>query len=236
MTLQSRPPGDLPGGRLLPATPPSRERGWRGRRAARLTHRRALLVGGLVSAVCAVGGGLPLTARAGLTARQWLFVAHSASGIVLVHAAAGGVATLLPGTSSHLREWLRRASAITLVAGSWSAVLLGTWSGYPAYQATPPDPGDLAAFPQAWLRERPELSWWDTFAMAWKVQIGWVCPPLATAVATAVLLYGSQVARDRRLRVLVRVALVVAAASAAVAALIGVVVNILAPNDYLRQP
>lgn len=222
MTLP--PVDDQP--RWLVATTPAPRPG-RHRRRRTPAWRRASLVASLAGLA-----GLAVALPYLVTTGQALFLAHSAAGMLVVHAGASGAAWLLRDGRSRVGRRLRHSTVVGMAAGAWIAVLLGTWSGYPSYLGSQQPTGSLAAEPRAWLHAHG-LAVWDLL-MTVKVVVGWLSPLLLTAVAVAVLRDQAVIARDPATRRLVGVLLAAGLGAAAVASAIGVGVNIAAPNDFLR--
>jgi hypothetical protein len=81
----------------------------------------------------------------------------------------------------------------------------------------------------------PALRFWDGFAMDWKMHVGWMTPFLATAVAFVALRYGERLRADFQVRKMLTDLLVFAVATAAIAAVLGALVNIAAPNDFMHR-
>lgn len=70
---------------------------------------------------------------------------------------------------------------------------------------------------------------WHTFGMEWKEHIAWTAPILVTAVVYLVRKYGPQLASEDRVRKAALTMFVLAAGAASVAALLGALLNKLAP-------
>lgn len=183
--------------------------------------------------------GLGVTVLAGhlLTGWQLFFVLQSAFTILLVQAFAGGLSALCTTSQSRLKERVRKLSTVTMAAVAWLGSLTGSLLGYAAYSATPP-PGttNLRRYPEHWLLSQPRLAFWDTFGMAWKLHLGWMTPFLATSVAFVALRYGRRVMSDGQVRKLLTNVYVIAFATAVIAAALGAIVTVVAPNDFMRQP
>jgi hypothetical protein len=173
----------------------------------------------------------------GLTTRQLFFMTHSACGIIIVHAFGGGLTTLVMTKETRLKELIRKWSVAVMAVVAWITVLVGTWLGYAGYRAKPrPGVLNLNAYPQQFLLAHKELAFWDTFAMEWKVNSGWITPFLATAVAFVVLRYHHLLLRDLRLRKLLTNLFVIAFAAALLGSMLGAVINVVAPNDFMHRP
>src|SRR6266566_4493832 len=113
--------------------------------------------------------------------------------------------------------------------------VIGTWLVYPGYRADAPPGADLALYPRQYLLRTPDLRFWESFAMEWNVHVGWITPFLATAVAFVALRYGKRLVADFQVRKMLTNLFVIAFATAVIAWLLGALVNIAAPNDYMHR-
>ncbi|HEX9344209.1 MAG TPA: hypothetical protein VF995_11420, partial [Actinomycetota bacterium] len=192
-----------------------------------------------IAAVLAlVAVALSITVLAGhlLTAWQVYFVLQSAFGILIVQAFGGGLSTLCTTSQSRLKERIRKLSTVTMAAVAWLVCVTGTFFGYAAYSAKPPArSANLRLYPQRWLHSQPRLAFWDTFGMEWKLHLGWMTPFLATAVAFVALRYGRRVMADPQVRKLLTNVFVLAFATAVIASVLGAIVNVVAPNDFMHR-
>jgi hypothetical protein len=170
-----------------------------------------------------------------LTTRQLFFLIHSTLGILIVHAFGGGLGTLLTSGDSRMKDRIRKLSTAGLAIVAWLASAVGTWFGYAGYRAAVPPGGDIAMYPREYLLSSPQLAFWETFAMEWKVHIGWTTPFLATAVAFTALRYRRRLVADRLVRKVMTIMLLIAFAGALVAAGLGAVINVTAPNDFMHR-
>jgi hypothetical protein len=170
-----------------------------------------------------------------LTTRQLFFLTHSTFGIMIVHAFGGGLGTLLTSGDSRMKDRIRKLSTASLAIVAWLASAIGTWFGYAGYRAKVPAGGDITMYPREYLLNSPQLAFWETFAMEWKVHIGWTTPFLATAVAFTALRYRRRLVADRLVRKVMTIMLLLAFAGALVAAGLGAVVNVTAPNDFMHR-
>jgi hypothetical protein len=213
----------------------SRSQGRAGlRRTSTLLNASTVLIFA-IGAVAAAGlTGLILSSRL-LTTRQLFFLTHSTLGIVIVHAFGGGLGTLLTSGDSRMKDRIRKLSTAGLAVVAWLASAVGTWFGYAGYRAKVPPGGDITKYPREYLLASPRLAFWETFAMEWKVHIGWTTPFLATAVAFVALRYRRRLVADRLVRKVMTIMLVLAFAGALVAAGLGAVVNVTAPNDFMHR-
>jgi hypothetical protein len=186
-----------------------------------------------VLATVALSGWI-LSARL-LTTRQLFFLTHSTLGIIIVHAFGGGLGTLLTSGDSRMKDRIRKLSTAGLAVVAWLASGIGTWFGYAGYRAKMPPGGNIEMYPREYLLHSPQLAFWETFAMEWKVHIGWTTPFLATAVAFTALRYRRRLVADRLVRKVMTIMLLLAFAGALVAAGLGAVVNVTAPNDFMHR-
>jgi hypothetical protein len=170
-----------------------------------------------------------------LTTRQLFFVTHSVFGIIIVHAFGGGIGTLCTIKDSPLKELVRKLSTASMAVVAWLTSAIGTWFGYAGYRAQPPPGGNLEMYPRAYLLNSPKLAFWETFAMEWKVHIGWLTPFLASAVAFVALRYGRRLVADVQVRKMMTNLFIIAFATALVAAGLGALVNVTAPNDFMHR-
>jgi len=183
----------------------------------------------------AVGFGVLVLMGRLLTTRQLFFMVHSALGIAMVHAFGGGIGTLIIGGDSPMKDRIRKLSTAALALVAWLASVVGTWGGYAGYRAKVPPGGDIAMYPREYLMHSPGLAFWETFAMEWKVHVGWTTPFLATAVAFVALRYRRRLVADPLVRKVMTILLLIAFAGALVAAVMGAMVNVTAPNDFMHR-
>jgi hypothetical protein len=204
------------------------------RRTSTLLNTSTVLIFVVGALAAAALTGLVLSSRL-LTTRQLFFLTHSTFGIIIVHAFGGGLGTLLTTGDSRMKDRIRKASTFALAVVAWLASAVGTWFGYAGYRAKVPPGGDIAMYPREYLLNSPQLAFWETFAMEWKVHIGWTTPFLATAVAFVALRYRRRLVADRLVRKVMTIMLILAFAGALVAAVLGAVVNVTAPNDFMHR-
>jgi hypothetical protein len=188
-----------------------------------------------VGALAAAGLSVWILSARLLTTRQLFFLTHSIFGIIIVHAFGGGLGTLLTSGDSRMKDRIRKLSTAALAVVAWLASGIGTWFGYAGYRAKVPPGGDITMYPREYLLNSPQLAFWETFAMEWKVHIGWTTPFLATAVAFTALRYRRRLVADRLVRKVMTIMLLLAFAGALVAAGLGAVVNVTAPNDFMHR-
>ncbi|MDI2127540.1 hypothetical protein [Yinghuangia seranimata] len=202
------------------------------------SRQRRMLLALAVAAVVvpAALGALAARPEAGhlLTAREAWFLAHVLCGVVIVHAFAGGLATLTARRMTPVKDAVRLLSTVSLAVVSWLTVVSGTWLVYPGYRAKPAPGGDTTDYPQAYLAAH-DLDFWHDFGMEWKEHVGWVTPLLATAVAFVAFRYPHVLNRNARTRATATTYFVVAFAAAVVAAGLGTAINAVAPNGFLDQ-
>jgi hypothetical protein len=185
--------------------------------------------------LAALALGVLMLSKELLTVREFWFMVHLSFGILIVHAFAGGLGTLLSTKDTPLRELVRVTTTITMALIAWLTVVSGTWMVYPGYRAKPVQGQPLESYPKEDLLAQGELGFWHNFGMEWKEHIGWLTPFLATAVAFCVLRYGRQVMREPRIRRALTSLFVIAFAAAVVAAILGAAINAVAPNEFLND-
>jgi hypothetical protein len=119
----------------------------------------------------------------------------------------------------------------TMTLFVWIAVLMGTWIVYPWYRAKPPTGSDvsLAQYPKYLLISKPQTSDWHEFGMEWKEHLAWLSPILMTAVAFAVTRRGPGIVNDPALRRTLLAIYSISFCAAAVAGLLGALINKAAP-------
>jgi hypothetical protein len=113
----------------------------------------------------------------------------------------------------------------------WVAVLMGTWIVYPWYRAKPPANSNesLTQYPKFLLVSKPETADWHEFGMEWKEHLAWLAPILMTAVAYSVTRRGRAIVNDSALRRTLLAIYSIAFFCAAVAGLLGALINKAAP-------
>ena len=168
------------------------------------------------------------------TAVHGLFI-----GSAFLLAFAGGFVTLCD-LGRYTPEGGRRAGR-RLVGWTWAMAVLawvtvgiGTFGIYPWYRAKPPAgvtaAADLGGFPKFKLLAAPRTAGLHEFGMEWKEHVAWVSPIAATAVAAVATRYrrrpGDLTAGLRRATLFLYA---VSFAAAAVAGLLGAVINKVAP-------
>jgi len=204
------------------------------RRTSTLLNSTSILLFA-VGALAAAGLSAWILSTRLLTTRQLFFLIHSTLGIIIVHAFGGGLGTLLTSGDSRMKDRIRKLSTAAMAVVAWLASAVGTWFGYAGYRAKVPPGGNIEMYPREYLLSSPQLKFWETFAMEWKVHIGWTTPFLATAVAFTALRYRRRLVEDRLVRKVMTIMLLLAFAGALVAAGLGAVVNVTAPNDFMHR-
>jgi cytochrome b561 len=206
------------------------------RRASELVNGAGMtIIGGIVAVI--IGVGLAIVAGRMMTTRQLFFTIHATAGILCVHAFGGGLTTLVLRKETRTKELVRKWSTIAMAGSAWVTMFVGTFFGYAGYRAEPrPGVVNLNAYPQKFLLADKGLAFWETFGMEWKVNSGWLCPFLATAVAFVVLRYNHLLIRDLRLRRMLTNLFLMAFAIAIVGSMMGFIINTVAPNDFMHRP
>ena len=127
------------------------------------------------------------------------------------------------------REALSRV-AVGGAALLWLAVIVGTYVIFPQYRVTPPEgTTDLAMYPRAMLLANPDTAWLHAFAMEIKEHVPFIAAMLATAVAFVAMRSPAQLVRDARVRGAGMTLLTICLLLVAVAGLLGVFINKVAP-------
>ncbi len=172
-----------------------------------------------------------------LTDRElWAAIHGMILGALFLLAYAGGLAglySLRPVwlTVTGIKERVPRLIAGTWIMAivAWVTVITGTYIVYPWYRAVPPKGADLTQYPRSFLLKSSNLAGWHNFGMEWKEHVAWLTPILATAVAFIVFRYGSQLAREPRMRQALVIFFTLAFLTAAVAGLFGAFITKAAP-------
>ena len=167
-----------------------------------------------------------------VTPRAFWLVVHLAVGAVFIHSF---VEALLGLRGQRPMRLMAVIGSWALAAIAWATVITGTWIVYPWYRAKLPTGGEIANYPQAYLKAHPSLIQWHEFGMEWKEHVGWIAPILATAVAYVVFRYGSQLAHEVKIRRALMTLLLVGFCSAMVAGTVGALIAKMAPNAFLYQ-
>jgi hypothetical protein len=173
-----------------------------------------------------------------LTDRElWAVIHGMGLGALFLLAFGGGLAGLWSLRSGLLTsEGIQERSPRLLIGTSvmagiaWLTCIVGTWIVYPWYRAAPPQgTTDLTEFSRSLLLSSPDTAEWHTFGMEWKEHVAWLAPILATAVAFAVLYYGSQLIQRPEIRRAAIVFFALAFAAAGAAGLFGALITKVAP-------
>jgi hypothetical protein len=126
----------------------------------------------------------------------------------------------------HMLAWL----TMTIAALLWLTVIVGTYLVFPPYRITPPaGTADLTQFPRALILSRPDTAWLHAFAMESKEHMPWIASMLATAVAFVAARHRTTLLNDASLRTAAARLLTICFVLVAVASLLGVFVNKVAP-------
>ena len=112
----------------------------------------------------------------------------------------------------------------------WLTILIGTYIVFPPYRAAPPAGAtDLAMYPRSMILANPATAWLHSFAMESKEHVPWIAAMLVSAVAFVAVRYRSAVLNDTQLRQTTAVLLSIAFGLVAFVALMGILVNKVAP-------
>lgn len=160
-------------------------------------------------------GGLALMGL--FAALFWLYATRSA---------AADDARILGATPQQAFAFL----TILVAAALWVTVLGGTYIVFPSYRAPPPE-GVVALmdYPRAYLLSDAGTAWLHAFAMESKEHMPWIASMLATAVAFVATRERRRLWADRRMRGMTVTVLAVVFGLVSFIALMGVLVNKVAP-------
>jgi hypothetical protein len=135
-------------------------------------------------------------------------------------------ATVAARTESRAFAGLALFTAATL----WLTILIGTYIVFPPYRAAPPaGAADLAMYPRSMILANPGTAWLHSFAMESKEHVPWIAAMLVSAVAFVAVRYRSAALNDTQLRRTTAVLLSIAFGLVAFVALMGILVNKVAP-------
>jgi hypothetical protein len=179
-----------------------------------------------------------------LTEREtWTLIHGMGFGALYLLAFAGGLAGIwslrpqlvtVEGVSERIARL--RWGTIIMAVLLWLTVIVGTFTVYPAYRATPPAAVDLKvqsdalkAYPKFYLLADEKTAGFHDFGMEWKEHVAWISPLLATIVAFAVLRYGKELVNNSRARNMVTAMFVLAFALAGIAGFLGALITKAAP-------
>ncbi len=127
---------------------------------------------------------------------------------------------------ARLVAWLAIATAVLL----WSSVIGGTFIVFPLYRTPAPEGVTaLAAYPRAFLMADPETRWLHAFGMEIKEHMPWIAAMLTTAVAAVAHTHRGSLLSSGALRRVASTLLLVAFALVSFVALLGVLINKVAP-------
>jgi len=119
---------------------------------------------------------------------------------------------------------------VVVAAALWMTVLGGTYIVFPTYRTPPPEGVTaLADYPRAFLLSDAGTAWLHAFAMESKEHMPWIASMLATAVAFVATRERPRLWTDRGLRGMIGAVLAVVFGLVSFIALLGVLVNKVAP-------
>jgi hypothetical protein len=128
-------------------------------------------------------------------------------------------------------RYLARLIVLTAVV-LWLTVIVGTYITFPPYRATPPEGlTDLAQYPKSLIQSNPGTAWLHSFAMETKEHMPWVAAMLSTAAAFIGVRYRRGLLRDAKLNKMVTTLLAICFVLVSFVALLGVLVNKVAPLE-----
>lgn len=126
---------------------------------------------------------------------------------------------------NHLKVWVWG-----MAASVWGAVLMGTYIIYPWYRATPPEgTTDLTNFAKYFLLSNEATAKWHKFGMEWKEHVAWLAPIATTVVAYVISVYGTQLAKEPKIRKALTWFFLVAFSAATIAGVLGAFITKAAP-------
>jgi hypothetical protein len=173
----------------------------------------------------------------------WTLIHGMGLGAVFLLAFGGGIAGMWSlrsrlvtedGIAERTPRLLLGTTVMAVIA--WLTVIVGTWIVYPWYRAAPPKALDqtvqsdaLREFPRYWLLASDTTAEWHKFGMEWKEHVAFLAPFLATAVAFAVIYYGTKLIHRGEIRRAILVFFTLAFAAAAIAGLFGALITKAAP-------
>jgi hypothetical protein len=165
-----------------------------------------------------------------ITDKQFWMLVHLGLGALYLH----GFGTGLVGLGHQGQRFgLAILGAVLLAIGAWASVITGTWIVYPWYRAVAPPGVDLTAFPQRYLEAQPHLAQWHKFGMEWKEHVAWLSPIFATVVVFVTVRYGARLRDMPAVRRTLQVLFTLAFLSGLVAAMLGGMLNKVAPNAFI---
>jgi hypothetical protein len=135
-----------------------------------------------------------------------------------------------PPRDDQARDFARLLVAVAVML--WLTSLAGMYIAFPPYRAAPPEGMlDLAQHPRALLLANPDTAWLHAFGMELKEHVPFLTMMLATAVAFVAVRYRDQVLTAPTLRRMTGAFLSLAFVLVASAALLGVLINKVAPLE-----
>lgn len=144
----------------------------------------------------------------------WADVHGIVLGAIFLLAYSGGLAGLFAlraewETMTGLKVLMRQLTVGTWLMAIvvWLTVVTGTYIVYPLYRSE--------------YQVVLSKTFWNTFGMEWMMHIGWIAPILATTVAYVIVRYGTQLAREIRIRNALEVLFTIAFLTAGIAGLMG---------------
>lgn len=173
----------------------------------------------------------------------WTVLHGLVLGTLFLLAFGGGLAGLY-SLKAHLltpegveeRSLRLKLGSIGMAVVAWLTVISGTFIAYPWYRAAPPEGIDRAVqsealrdYPRYWLLASDRTAEWHRFGMEWKEHVAWIAPFLATAVAFAVLYYGTSLVRRGEIRRAAIIFFTLAFLAAGAAGLFGAFITKAAP-------
>lgn len=112
----------------------------------------------------------------------------------------------------------------------WLTVIVGTYITFPPYRAVPPDGlTDLSMYPKALLEANTSSSWLHSFAMETKEHVPWIAAILSTSIAFISNRYRTLIITDDDLNTSATWLLGICFILVCYAAILGVLVNKVAP-------
>jgi hypothetical protein len=131
------------------------------------------------------------------------------------------------GAAINVRRVIAGSWLMALLA--WLTILLGTLVIYPMYRSKPPAGASLDNYPKFRLLSQPQTADWHEFGMEWKEHVGWLAPILATAVAVVATRNRKTLLEEPLIRRMLVFFLCISFICAAVAGLLGALINKVAP-------
>jgi hypothetical protein len=135
------------------------------------------------------------------------------------------------GSTAQSNDRLPRIYLLVMTVLAWLTVLSGAYIIYPWYRAIAPSGtiADLSAYPQLFLKSRPNTIGWHSLGMEWKEHVAWLAPISITMVTAVYFHYGHQLRSYVALRRAILTFVAIAFFAAAVAGFSGAMINKYAP-------